>query len=130
MALVGAALKELNLGEVILGQGTLGEGTLGEMTLGEVIPGEVSLREVTPRVPQREVIPGEVASATIATGRGSSNECSLSQVVGETTRAPGPDGFGNGYTGVPREEGPRAQPRPLLDRHADPDFRRRPDLAQ
>ena len=29
-----------------------------------------------------------------------------------------------------REEGPRAQPRPLLDRHADPDFRRRPDLAQ
>ena len=25
--------------------------------------------------------------------------------------------------GVPREEGPRAQPRPLLDRHADPDFR-------
>ena len=115
---------------MILGQGTLGEGTLGEMTLGEVIPGEVSLGEVTPRVPQREVIPGEVASATIATGRGSSNECSLSQVVGETTRAPGPDGFGNGYTGVPREEGPRAQPRPLLDRHADPDFRRRPDLAQ
>ena len=102
MALVGAALKELNLGEVILGQGTLGEGTLGEMTVREVIPGEVSLREVTPRVPQREVIPGEVASATIATGRGSSNECSLSQVVGETTRAPGPDGFGNGYTGVPR----------------------------
>ena len=29
-----------------------------------------------------------------------------------------------------REEGPRAQPRPLLDRHTDPDFRRRPDLAQ
>ena len=65
MALVGATLKELNLGEVILGQGTLGEGTLGEMTLGEVIPGEVSLGEVTPRVPQGEVIPGEVALATI-----------------------------------------------------------------
>ena len=32
--------------------------------------------------------------------------------------------------GKAREEGPRAQPRPLLDRHADPDFRRRPDLAQ
>ena len=65
MALVGATLKELNLGEVILGQVTLGEGTLGEMTLGEVIPGEVSLGEVTPRVPQGEVIPGEVAPATI-----------------------------------------------------------------
>ena len=65
MTLVGATLKELNLGEVILGQGTLGEGTLGEMTLGEVIPGEVSLGEMTPRVPQGEVIPGEVAPATI-----------------------------------------------------------------
>ena len=33
--------------------------------------------------------------------------------------------------GKAREDGPRAQPRrPLLDRHADPDFRRRPDLAQ
>ena len=32
--------------------------------------------------------------------------------------------------GKAREEGPRAQPRPLLDRYADPDFRRRPDLAQ